>query len=91
MDKYFKTSKKSICHECFNLNTKCSKVEKSCGTDSKIGQSFVYSCSLFNKEKNSIEHSDNKISAMPADSRIEMMGGGFQNIEKYKDFNNGPT
>lgn len=84
MDKYFKTSSKSICHECFNINEKCSMIEKSCGTDSKIGQSYVESCSLFNKKKQNVEYYANTISAYSPESRIEMMGGGFHNVEKYK-------
>ena len=85
MDKYFKTSKKSICHDCFNVNEKCSMVEKCCGTDSKIGQSFVQSCTMFNKENKNVVYRINTVSAYSPESRIEMMGGGFQNIDKYKE------
>lgn len=49
----FKKSTKSICHGCNNINEVCSiKTFKTCGTDSKIGFSFVEKCNMFNKDFN---------------------------------------
>lgn len=54
-------------------------VSKSCGTDSKIGLSFVRSCSFFNKEIKETKHERIEVKTeKPADSRIEMMGGGYK-------------
>lgn len=78
----FKKSNKSICHNCRNINEKCSLVTKVCGTDSKIGYSFVQKCSKFNKDMSAvIQHKSNRIIVdNSADSRIEMMGGGFKEV-----------
>jgi hypothetical protein len=80
----FKISQKSICHKCLNLKESCSLVSKTSGTDSRIGYSFIMSCSKFNKP---IEDRKNDSYILKvdnaADSRIEMMGGG------YKEFNDG--
>jgi len=87
-DIYIKTSKKSICHSCFNIKEHCSiATSKSCGTDSKLGMSFVQSCDKYN-----IVFSDCKISqgstisvGFANDSRIDTIGGGFHKVEKYKE------
>lgn len=75
----FKESLKSICHKCSNIKKDCFEAIKTCGTDSKIGKSFVEKCGSFNKElvlkkyEANILKTDNAV-----DSRIEMMGGGFK-------------
>lgn len=77
----FKKSNKSICHKCSNFNEKCSMVSKYCETDNKIGLGFVVRCSRFNKEL--IESLSEKYIVKvdkAADSRIEMMGGGFKEV-----------
>jgi hypothetical protein len=56
-------------------------VSKYCETDSKIGFGFVVRCSRFNKEL--IESLSEKYIVKvdnAADSRIEMMGGGFKEV-----------
>jgi hypothetical protein len=77
----FKVSKKSICHNCFNVKEKCeNKVSMMCGTDRKIGGSFVQTCGSYNrkiKKYNSSCASTTSISVgHSADTRKEMMGGG---------------
>lgn len=45
----FKDSPKSLCGSCSNIKEDCFHVQKSCGTDAKLGKSFVSSCCGFNK------------------------------------------
>jgi hypothetical protein len=84
----FKISKKSICHSCFNINEKCSMVHKSCNTDSKIGKSFVAKCSKYNKDMSADSNNvkgDGRITVShAADSRVEMMGGGYKDDNQSK-------
>lgn len=79
----FKESKKSICHNCFNINNNCSFASKVCDTDSKTGLAFVSKCAMLNKDisEKKYETSSVKVDNSP-DSRIEMMGGGFKD-NKY--------
>lgn len=75
----FKESKKSICHNCKNVNEKCYKrvTQITCGTDSKIGKAFVEKCTSFNKPLGLKNYNKNTVSTKHAvDTRVEMMGGG---------------
>ena len=74
----FKESEKSLCHDCFNINEKCARVSKVCGTDSKIGRAFIERCSKFNKPITTISNYKNTSISVQAkrETRVEMMGGG---------------
>jgi hypothetical protein len=74
----FKRSPKSICHQCSNINEDCKDTHKSCGTDSKLGVSFVQRCSSFNRPMGELSKKSTAPVAVdaPVDSRVEMMGGG---------------
>lgn len=75
----FKESLKSICRKCSNLQEDCFSATKACGTDSKLGKSFVERCGSFNKDLAQKKAEANIITVENAtDSRIEMMGGGFK-------------
>lgn len=85
--KHFKGAADSLCRKCSNFELDCFDVDKQCGSTkdkSSSGWSRVTKCNAFNKPiKRS--YSENTISVQAAtDSRIDSMGGGFQNIEKYK-------
>lgn len=81
--KYFKGSKKSICQNCDNYNKDCDKAFKTCETDRSTGYSMVVECNSFNGELNK-SYNGKSISALSSESRVDMMGGGYQNMEKYK-------
>lgn len=85
IEKLFKSSKISICHNCYNVNEKCSiATEKICDTDSKTRMSFVKSCNRFNRPFVFESYIENTVSVQALqDSRIDTIGGGFHNIEKY--------
>lgn len=74
----FKKSKKSLCHGCNNINETCSiKAFKTCGTDSKVGYSFVETCNLFNKDFHA-ERSTKKVYVTAGnrpETRSENIGG----------------
>lgn len=75
----YKESAKSLCHKCFNLKEDCFNAPKTCGTDTKIGKSFVSKCGSFNKDLAEKKTEPNFVTVSnAADSRIEMMGGGFK-------------
>jgi hypothetical protein len=48
-----------------------------CGTDSKIGLGFVVKCSMFNKIKPSYSNGESVAVANQSETRVEMMGGGY--------------
>jgi hypothetical protein len=59
-------------------------VWKTCGTDSKIGKSYVQACTKHNKDFDKVDDvtGSNSVTVDNAsDSRIEMMGGGFTEKE----------
>ena len=62
---------------CFNISNKCDDVSKLCGTDSKIGLGFVVKCSMFNKIKPSYSNGESVAVANQSETRVEMMGGGY--------------
>lgn len=75
----FKISKKSICHECSNINEVCNmKVSMTCGTDGPAGLAFVQRCGSLNKViQGRPEESSHTITAdHKPESRVDMMGGG---------------
>lgn len=75
----FKESAKSICRKCFNVENDCFYAIKTCSTDAKIGKSYVEKCGSFNKELIQKEYEKAAVTvANAADSRIEMMGGGYK-------------
>jgi len=77
----FKKSLKSICHNCININEICSSINKTCGTDSKMGLAYIEKCSKFNKDITEDKIRSSKIVVQnKSDSRIEMMGGGFKEV-----------
>lgn len=77
----FKKSRKSICYNCINLDESCKtyNVMITCGTDSTTESAKVDSCNFFNKEllKN-VSRKGSIVIARKPESRIEMMGGGFE-------------
>lgn len=80
--KFFKSSKKSLCKTCFNYNNDCSNAFKTCATDRDSGYSLVETCSSYNSELNK-SYKGESISASKSESRTDMMGGGYQNMEKF--------
>lgn len=75
----FKESLKSLCHNCKNKELDCFTASKVCGTDSKIGKSFIEKCGSFNKDMVAKVYEAAEVKTEnSADSRIEMMGGGFK-------------
>lgn len=50
----YKESMKSICHHCTKINDDCFHAAKFCGTDNKIGKSYVRTCNEF-EDKNKEE------------------------------------
>jgi len=81
----FKKSKKSICHNCSNIDEICdSRVSITCGSDSKVQSSFVEKCGSFNKpivDKANRESMTISV-GHKADTRVETMGGGHKDPEK---------
>lgn len=80
----YKNGTMSLCLKCKNYNEDCFDVMKFCDRDAKTSLSTVTRCASLNK-KIVIEYKENNISVeAPQDSRVDNMGGGFQNIDKYK-------
>lgn len=80
----FKLSTKSICHQCSNIHESCFDASKRAGgSDPKSGTSFIDKCGSFNKPIEPKKYEKNMVSVdSVADTRIEMMGGGFKELEK---------
>ncbi len=80
----YKDSKKSICKSCTNINEDCFEAFKICETDK--GLSYVKSCAGLNRDLKRVEYVEKTIAVQAMqDSRQDSMGGGFQNVEKYKN------
>lgn len=83
--KFYKNSDKSPCKKCSNYESDCFYAFKSCDADPKTGYSYLASCGSLNKEIGKRYESGQSISVLSSsDSRMDMMGGGFHKVEKYK-------
>ena len=81
----FKESAKSICHNCDNIELKCSgKIMITCGTDPKISKAFVQNCNKFNTDLYAKNETKTRTLSVQArrETRVEMMGGGHADPEK---------
>lgn len=83
--KFYKNSKKSLCQKCSNYNMDCTMAMRCCEADKSTGFSCVTSCSHLNKSLvDENLPAGQSISAMSAESRIDMMGGGFNKDPRFK-------
>lgn len=83
--KFYKNGSNSLCLKCSNYNEDCFDAEKQTGTSKNSNYSTITKCGDLNKSLKKEYKATTVTTQVAVDSRIDSMGGGFQNIDKYKN------
>lgn len=80
---HYKMNGGSICTSCFNVDKDCFETLKMTEKAKNNNFSRVVKCNRYNKEL-VFNYTENTVKVQAeSDTRIESMGGGFQNVDKY--------